>query len=122
MAGNSWLGISQWFIAAEAPPHLKCIAPLEGASDIYREMAVRGGVPNHAYTASIQTKLYGKVPTTPDRKSLSHCTTQRRLIARRPAKSGRYSFHDYEVPSVERLLGGQARPNGENQDSRLCAG
>ena len=47
--GNSWLGIVQWFIAAERPPHLKCIAPFEGASDIDREMICRGGVPSKTF-------------------------------------------------------------------------
>ena len=45
MTGNSWLTVTQWFTAAENPPHLKCIAPLEGASDTYRELAARGGPP-----------------------------------------------------------------------------
>lgn len=32
LAGNSHLGIVQWFIAATKPPHLKAIAPWEGWS------------------------------------------------------------------------------------------
>ena len=40
-AGNSWLAMSQWFIAAERPPHLCAIAPWEGASSKYLE----GGIP-----------------------------------------------------------------------------
>ncbi|KAH8679506.1 X-Pro dipeptidyl-peptidase C-terminal non-catalytic domain-containing protein [Tricladium varicosporioides] len=43
MAGNSALAISQWFIAAQQPPSLKAIAPLEGSGDIYREQFCRGG-------------------------------------------------------------------------------
>ncbi|KAJ4246877.1 hypothetical protein NW762_013429 [Fusarium torreyae] len=45
LAGNSWLASTQWFIAAERPPHLTCILPLEGLSDVYRESLCRGGVP-----------------------------------------------------------------------------
>lgn len=45
MSGNSWLAISQWFIAAEKPPHLSAIAPWEGLADCYREVATQGGVP-----------------------------------------------------------------------------
>lgn len=45
MAGNSWLAVSQWFTAAQRPPHLAAIAPWEGMSDYYRDMAVRGGIP-----------------------------------------------------------------------------
>ena len=45
MSGNSWLAVSQWFIAAEQPPHLAAIAPWEGFSDHYREAGTRGGIP-----------------------------------------------------------------------------
>lgn len=45
MAGNSWLGISQYWAAMEQPPHLKAIAPWEGYSDMYRDKNRRGGVP-----------------------------------------------------------------------------
>lgn len=44
MSGNSWLAISQWFTAAQRPPHLAAIAPWEGLSDCYREIATRDGV------------------------------------------------------------------------------
>lgn len=44
MSGNSWLAISQWFVAAQKPPHLAAIAPWEWLSDCYREIATRGGV------------------------------------------------------------------------------
>lgn len=49
MAGNSWLTISQWFIAAEQPPHLTAIAPWEGFTDTLRDQAMRGGVPQIAF-------------------------------------------------------------------------
>jgi putative CocE/NonD family hydrolase len=60
IAGNSWLAISQWFIAAEKPPHLACILPLEGASDMYREQHCRGGVPNVAFSSLVTDILSGK--------------------------------------------------------------
>ena len=37
------------FIAAEKPPHLKAIAPWEGLADYYRELMVRGGIPNTTF-------------------------------------------------------------------------
>ncbi|KAF2666778.1 alpha/beta-hydrolase, partial [Microthyrium microscopicum] len=43
-SGNSYLAISQWFIAAEKPPHLTAIAPWEGFYDGYREAGRRGGI------------------------------------------------------------------------------
>jgi predicted acyl esterase len=45
MSGNSWLTVSQWFIASEKPEHLKAIAPWEGWSDHYREAGRNGGIP-----------------------------------------------------------------------------
>ncbi|WWD19964.1 hypothetical protein CI109_104437 [Kwoniella shandongensis] len=46
LAGNSHLGIVQWFIAQQQPPSLKAIAPWEACSDLYREQFVRGGIFN----------------------------------------------------------------------------
>ena len=50
MAGSSALAISQWHIAAEQPPHLACIAPWEGMSDMYRESLSEGGIPCVKFT------------------------------------------------------------------------
>ncbi|KAJ5901239.1 alpha/beta-hydrolase [Penicillium tannophilum] len=60
LAGNSWLSIAQWFIAAERPPHLKCIAPLEGASDIYRELLCRGGIPTWPFLGFVAQTMCGR--------------------------------------------------------------
>ncbi|KAH7408955.1 Alpha/Beta hydrolase protein [Cadophora sp. MPI-SDFR-AT-0126] len=59
LVGNSWLGIMQWFIAAEKPPHLKAIAPWEGAADFYRETLFRGGIPNTAFWPTLTTTMQG---------------------------------------------------------------
>jgi predicted acyl esterase len=47
MTGNSWLGINQWYAAAEQPPHLTCIAPWEGWCDMYRDEYMQGGICNY---------------------------------------------------------------------------
>ncbi|KAJ9656187.1 hypothetical protein H2198_005149 [Neophaeococcomyces mojaviensis] len=60
MVGNSWLAISQYFIAAVQPPHLKCIAPLEGASDFYRKTFCRGGVANPVFAKAIAAGMFGR--------------------------------------------------------------
>lgn len=49
MSGNSWLTVSQWFIASEMPPHLAAIAPWEGFSDHFRESSHRGGIPDMTF-------------------------------------------------------------------------
>lgn len=59
MLGNSWLAISQWFIAAERPPHLACIAPLEGVSDPLREQFRRGGIPELQFWKALAGLLCG---------------------------------------------------------------
>ncbi|KAJ5090324.1 hypothetical protein N7532_009008 [Penicillium argentinense] len=60
LVGNSWLGMAQWFIAAERPPHLKCIAPLEGASDMYRELWCRGGIPQWPFWGFLAETMCGR--------------------------------------------------------------
>ncbi len=57
--GNSYLAISQWFAAAEQPPHLAAIAPWEGLSDVYRDFVARGGVPDLAFSRQLATNFTG---------------------------------------------------------------
>jgi predicted acyl esterase len=60
MSGNSWLAVSQWFIAAEQPPHLAAIAPWEGFYDHFRETGNRGGIPAPAFPEAIIRTFAGK--------------------------------------------------------------
>ena len=60
LAGNSWLAIVQWFIAREQPPHLTCIAPMEGLSDVLRENVGRGGIDNPVFLRMIASILMGR--------------------------------------------------------------
>ncbi|OAL51437.1 alpha/beta-hydrolase [Pyrenochaeta sp. DS3sAY3a] len=57
--GNSWLATIQWFVAALKPPHLKAIAPWEGAADFYRETFCRGGIPNTGFWPFLSTTMQG---------------------------------------------------------------
>ena len=59
-SGNSYLAISQWFAAAEQPPHLAAIAPWEGMSDIYRDLLMRGGIPDFPFPRQLSTSFVGK--------------------------------------------------------------
>lgn len=43
MCGNSFLAATQWFVGAEQPPHLTCLAPWEGFNDLYNDQVRRGG-------------------------------------------------------------------------------
>lgn len=59
LTGNSMLAMSQWFVAGMKPPHLGAIAPWEGASDIYRDTACRGGIPERLFSNGIFSRLCG---------------------------------------------------------------
>jgi uncharacterized protein len=54
MSGTSYLAASQWFTAAEQPPHLAAINPWEGVSDTYRDLVMRGGMPDTGFAQMLQ--------------------------------------------------------------------
>ena len=61
MSGTSYLAVSQWFTAAEQPPHLAAINPWEGVSDVYRDLVMRGGMPDTGFTQQLQDgSTFGK--------------------------------------------------------------
>ncbi|CAI6094287.1 unnamed protein product [Clonostachys chloroleuca] len=62
MAGNSWLAACQWYTAAQNPPHLACIAPMEGISDPFREHMYRGGIPNTRFATPLSESFIAKYP------------------------------------------------------------
>lgn len=57
--GTSWLAIAQWFIAQTKPPHLSAIAPWNGISDVYRQNAMFGGIPNLGFDSQVFSHLAG---------------------------------------------------------------
>lgn len=59
MAGNSWLAIAQWYIAAQRPPHLAAIAPWEGQDDWYRDGVFPGGVPEPGFAGTVLRTVCG---------------------------------------------------------------
>lgn len=58
MSGTSYLAISQWFTAAEQPPHLAAINPWEGFCDVYRDLVMRGGIPDVGFAERLQKNSY----------------------------------------------------------------
>jgi len=59
LSGNSCVAMTQWRIAAQAPPHLTCIAPWEGTSDMYRESICEGGVPAESFIRFVMREAIG---------------------------------------------------------------
>jgi predicted acyl esterase len=61
MSGTSYLAAAQWFTAAERPPHLAAINPWEGVSDVYRDLVMRGGMPDTGFAGMLQAgSFFGK--------------------------------------------------------------
>ncbi len=61
MSGTSYLAVAQWFTAAEQPPHLAAINPWEGVSDVYRDLVMRGGMPDIGFAGLLQDgSFFGK--------------------------------------------------------------
>lgn len=61
MSGTSYLAVSQWFTAAEQPAHLAAINPWEGVSDVYRDLVMRGGMPDTGFAQQLQDgSFFGK--------------------------------------------------------------
>jgi uncharacterized protein len=60
MSGTSYLANAQWFTAAEQPPHLAAINPVEGFSDMYRDLVMRGGIPDLGFAERLRQSYAGK--------------------------------------------------------------
>lgn len=60
MSGTSYLAHAQWIAAAEQPPHLAAINPCEGFSDVYRDLVMRGGMPDLGFAYRLRRSYAGK--------------------------------------------------------------
>ena len=102
--GNSWLGTAQWFIAAERPPHLACILPLEGQSDLYRETICRGGIPAYGFWSFVLDNLYGKNETENAGEMLRKYTLMNEYWADKRAKIEKINVPAYVLASMSTAL------------------
>lgn len=60
MTGTAFAGISAWFVAAQRPPHLACIAPWEAAFDMYRGIVARGGILDEQMMRHVMMRMFGR--------------------------------------------------------------
>ncbi len=70
MAGSSYLGLNQMLIAASAGPRspIKAIVPANAGSDIYRDLAFGGGIPNTEFAVvweGLRASMTPDVPPNP---------------------------------------------------------
>lgn len=66
MLGVSYLAIAQYEAAQNNPPHLKAICPWEGFTDLYRDFARPGGIPETGFL-----KLWSHVTSTTTRTDVN---------------------------------------------------
>lgn len=59
LSGNSCVAMTQWRIASQQPPHLACLAPWEGTSDLYRESLYEGGIPATTFVGMVNREAVG---------------------------------------------------------------
>ena len=60
LSGNSCVAMTQWRIASQQPPHLACLAPWEGTSDMYRESLYEGGIPATTFVGMVNREAVGE--------------------------------------------------------------
>lgn len=89
MAGNSWLTISQWFGAAERPPHLAAIAPWNGFFDVY-DFVAPGGIPSPQFAELLTDFQWG-----------SRMEWLPAMIRRFPRKNAYWDEHEAALENIE---------------------
>lgn len=104
LTGNSWLAISQWFVAALKPPHLAAIAPWEGAQDIYRDTLARGGIPDPVFPEGIFASLHGNNQTEDPVAMMRKCPLFNDYWASKTADLSQINVPAYIVASWTNLL------------------
>jgi len=60
--GVSYLCMVQWRVGQLNPPHLKAMIPWEGVSDLYREWAFHGGIPETSFCPFLDSQLKKRWP------------------------------------------------------------
>ncbi len=58
LGGVSYFGVTQWYVAALNPPHLKAIMPSDGLTDLYRDAAIHGGIPSDFIPSWSRFRIY----------------------------------------------------------------
>ncbi|KAF6823410.1 x-pro dipeptidyl-peptidase c-terminal non-catalytic domain-containing protein [Colletotrichum plurivorum] len=104
MAGNSWLAVTQWFVAAERPPHLACIAPLEAASDMLRECMCPGGIPALGFAGIMKKIMWGRADQEDNVAMLLKYPNSREYWADKRVRMDRIQVPAYILGSFSTML------------------
>ena len=76
--GQSYYAMTQWFMAAQKPPHLACIAPYDGLIDAYTGIAYSGGIPEQVHQHLVQRRAAAAQPVSLDRSGEDAAVGSRR--------------------------------------------
>ena len=71
MVGVSYFSWIQYLVAAQNPPHLKAISPLEGATDYYRDVCYRGGILSLGFLSYWNTEMTDRASVSQTERELS---------------------------------------------------
>lgn len=105
MSGTSYLAASQWFTAAEQPPHLAAINPWEGVSDTYRDLVMRGGIPDTGFAEMLQeSAFWGKNRKEDILAEVQTYPTMNRLWENKIPRLDRITVPAYVVASYSNTL------------------
>lgn len=77
MVGVSYFSWIQYLVAAQNPPHLKAISPLEGATDYYRDVAYRGGILSLGFLSYWNTEMSDRASISQSERELSPAELER---------------------------------------------
>lgn len=71
MIGVSYFSWIQYLVAGQQPPSLKAIAPLEGASDFYRDVCYKGGILSYGFLSYWNSELSDRDSTSRSERELT---------------------------------------------------
>lgn len=90
--GAGYAGTSQWYMAIQNPPHLRCVAPVNAITDPYRQWAWPGGLANPEFIEWYEHEVRD-THAWPERGAPRHIELDLRLEQRRhPLLDGYWSI------------------------------
>lgn len=104
MSGTSYLANAQWFTAAEQPPHLAAINPVEGFSDMYRDLVMRGGMPDLGFAERLRRSYAGKNMREDNALEAEHTPLMAPLWHDKSARFDKITVPTYLVASYSNTL------------------
>lgn len=79
MVGVSYFSWIQYLVAAQQPPSLKAISPLEGATDFYRDVCYRGGILSVGFLSYWNSELSDRDSTSRSEREMSAAVLAERI-------------------------------------------